>query len=121
VQIYTQALLEQNNLFQEVLKASRAFVMPLNPPRIELEEAVKLILEELGLVQKPKPPRKRSRGRGRTKNKFRPPARRVMREQAVPFCRTLFLQIPFLPIVLRLAHHRLPAQKSKVRGGYLDI
>ena len=44
--------------------------MPLNPPRIELEEAVKLILEELGLVQKPKPPRKRSRGRGRTKKQI---------------------------------------------------
>ena len=70
VQIYTQSVLEQNNLFQEVLKASRAFVMPLNPPRIELEEAVKLILEELGLVQKPKPPRKRSRGRGRTKKQI---------------------------------------------------
>ncbi len=70
VQAYTQALLEQNNLFQEVLKASRVFVMPLNPPRIELEEAVKLILEELGLVQKPKSPRKRSRGRGRAKKQI---------------------------------------------------
>jgi poly(A) polymerase len=63
VEALTKEPLEQNNLFQEVLKATRAFVMPLNPPRIELEEAVRLILDELGLIQKPKQPRKRARRR----------------------------------------------------------
>lgn len=69
VEAECRGLSAQDNLFPTILATARAFVMPLNPPRIELEEAIKLILNELGLVAvKPKALRRRPR-RGPAKPK----------------------------------------------------
>ncbi|MCE5255845.1 MAG: polynucleotide adenylyltransferase PcnB [Spirochaetaceae bacterium] len=63
VEAESKNLPAQENIFSVILASARDFVMPLNPPRIELEEAIKLILEELGLAAKPRAPRKRPRKR----------------------------------------------------------
>ncbi len=48
-------------LFREALLSARAFIQPMNPPRVELEEAILLILRTSESVAPRKPPRARRR------------------------------------------------------------
>ncbi len=58
---------ESGEKFRQALLAARAFIQPLNPPRVDLEAAVLMLYRSSGIssVQKPKKPRRRRRTTGK--------------------------------------------------------
>jgi len=61
VALEMEGLEHTGETFRIALQAARFFIQPLNPPRIELEAAILMILKDSGLAPLQKPPRARRR------------------------------------------------------------
>ena len=57
--------------FKEVFKTARSFVLPMNPPRFEMEHALKKFLTSHGITVKRVPPKPSAEGEAKPKRKRR--------------------------------------------------
>ena len=69
---------DENEIYKSAFHAARSFILPMSPPRVNLDKAVRLIFREHGIFIKqayyPDDIEKYSRGRGRARGRTSPAA-----------------------------------------------